>query len=202
MEDFFEKKLKEFLPYIIIIGAVFLALPAILMLLKNRVVLNQIVLLGVFPLTSFGCCAHYAYVKKSDLYLTLVAPIIFIPTMFLYGFIRDSLLNSLIFLVSYFICGYIGLTVGEMISGKASDDKAENKGGRRTSGSRSRQRRVPRHVDTTAANEESVDDLVIEDIEMPESFDAVHTTADETPSFDSTMSDIDSILAEIHSRNE
>lgn len=197
MDDKFEKKLKEFLPYIIIIGVVYLFLPAILVFTKSQGVLNQIVYIGVFPLTAFLCSLHYGYKKTNDLLLSLVAPVIYIPSMLLYGNLRDSVLNSIIFLVSYFICGYIGLTVGEMI--KSSKDKKN--------GNTTRRRAVPTVVNTVNAYDEE-DELSFDNIELPQKFDeeveSVQYEENESmfePADSYTEDDVDAILAELHNRD-
>ena len=209
MDDKFEKKLKEFLPYIIIIGVVYLFAPAILVFTKSTGMLNQIIYIGLFPLTALLCNLFYSYKKVNDFFLSLVAPIIYIPSMLLYGNIRDSVLNSLIYLVSYFICGYIGLTLGEIFKG--SDSKKNSKDVRR--------RRVPTVVDTKVA--EKSDDIyveddfdeynVVEEIELPKSYEPVeeYSYEPQNSSFDTsydnprdyTEDDIDAILAELHNRH-
>ena len=209
MDDKFEKKLKEFLPYIIIIGVVYLFAPAILVFTKSTGMLNQIIYIGLFPLTALLCNLFYSYKKVNDFFLSLVAPIIYIPSMLLYGNIRDSVLNSLIYLVSYFICGYIGLTLGEIFKG--SDSKKNSKDVRR--------RRVPTVVDTKVV--EKSDDIyveddfdeynVVEEIELPKSYEPVeeYSYEPQNNSFDTsydnprdyTEDDIDAILAELHNRH-
>ena len=199
MDDKFEKKLKEFLPYIIIIGVVYLFAPALLVFTKSTGLLNQIVYLGLFPLTALLCNLYYSYKKTSDFALSLVAPIIYIPSMLLYGNIRDSLLNSLIYLVSYFICGYIGLTLGEMIKG--SNSKSKNSDVRR--------KRVPTVVDTSTAQEPF--EMYVDDIELPKQYEQTedYTQYEDTyeepayePASSYTEDDIDAILAELRNRHE
>lgn len=205
MEDFFEKKLKEFLPYIIIIGAVYLIVPAILVLTKSHGALNQIVYIGVLPLTALSCCTYYGYKKTNDFYLSLVAPIFYIPSMLLYGNIRDSVINSLIFLVCYFICGYIGLTIGDMLKGKNEQEKPES--GEEKPHRVQTKKRVPKRVRTHTERKSRTEIIMEEnDIELPESFDesfdeSEHIGEVET-TFDTTADDIDSILAEIHGRRD
>lgn len=209
MDDKFEKKLKEFLPYIIIIGVVYLFAPAILVSTKSTGLLNQIIYIGLFPLTALLCNVYYSYKKANDFFLSLVAPIIYIPSMLLYGNLRDSVLNSLIYLVSYFICGYIGLSLGEILKG--SDSKKNSKDVRRKS--------VPTVVDTKVADKS--DDIYVEDdfneynaveeIELPKSYEPVeeHSYEPQNNTFDNsydssrdyTEDDIDAILAELHNRH-
>ena len=199
MDDKFEKKLKEFLPYIIIIGVVYLFAPALLVFTKSTGLLNQIVYLGLFPLTALLCNLYYSYKKTSDFALSLVAPIIYIPSMLLYGNIRDSLLNSLIYLVSYFICGYIGLTLGEMIKGSNSKNKKSDV----------TRKRVPTVVDTSTAEEPF--EMYVDDIELPKQYEQTedYTQYEDTyeepayePASSYTEDDIDAILAELRNRHE
>lgn len=209
MDDKFEKKLKEFLPYIIIIGVVYLFAPAILVFTKSTGLLNQILYIGLFPLTALLCNIYYSYKKANDFFLSLVAPIVYIPSMLLYGNIRDSLLNSLIYLVSYFICGYIGLTIGEIIKGNSGEKKEKDV----------IRRRMPTVVDTKVAQKS--DDIYVEDdfrefnaveeIELPKSYEPVeeYSYEPQNSSFDNscdsprdyTEDDIDAILAELHNRH-
>ncbi len=195
MDDKLEKKLKEFLPYIIILGVTFLVLPFVLRLLGNRVLYNNIVLMGVFPVVTFGCNAFYAYKKTNDMLLSFVAPVLFIPAMFLYGIFANNAINSLIYLVSYFICGYIGLTVGDMIKGKDSSKKDDTEGYSR------KKRNVPEKVNRHAHAQTIEDDFA--DIEMPQKFEETESVVD-TPATQEVDDeyDLDAILAEIHSRHE
>ena len=194
MGDILEKKLKEFLPYIIIIGAVFLLLPLILIMLGNDVMYNYIVLMGIFPLVTLCCGFYYANKKKFDMSFSFVAPVIFIFTMFLYGIFKANPLNSLIFLVAYFICGYIGLTVGDMLKKKENKQSSED-----TGYVRHRKKNVPKRVATTT-HVQHVEETV-DDIEMPQSFDEHPHEVEEVSSYDDEY-DIDAILAEIHNRRQ
>ena len=204
MDDIFEKKIKEFLPYIIIIAALYLVMPAIMVLTNSSAVFNQIIYIGVFPLTAFACNFHYVYKKQTDLFLTFVAPVIYIPSMLLYGNLRDSVLNSIIFLVSYFICGYLGQTVADMVGTKSDDkdsDKKDGKGNAKSDKHYTR-KRVPKRV-RPSAHEHMVSDRLPEDIEMPQSFEELSVDDTEPSiSFESTSDDIDAILNEIHNRND
>ncbi len=187
MEDIFEKKIKEFLPYIIIIGLVYMLMPSLIVMSKGSVLLSQIMYIGIFPLVAFGCSFFHSYKKGSDFFMTLVAPIIYIPSMLLYGNLRDSVLNSIIFLVSYFICSYLGLTVGEMLSGNAPKTNDN------------RQKNVKKEERARVVKEET--DLFVEEFEPAQNFDQIGVqTYDDSYDYDTTESDIDAILAELHNR--
>lgn len=209
MNDKFEKKLKEFLIYIIIIAATFLVLPALLRLAGNNVVVNQIAFVGIFPLITFSCGAHYAYKKSVDMSFCLIAPIIFIPTMFLYGLLRgqNGFLNSLIYLVAYLICGYIGLTVGEMIAPKKSQSQKEEKPHRSDvrGNSHVRKRNVPQRVSLSHHIEDDEDNF--DEIVMPQDFESSEHAHKETAKSKEDDDfeygyDLDSILKELREKRE
>lgn len=189
MEDVFEKKIKEFLPYIIIIGLVYMLMPGLIVISKGNVVLSQIMYIGIFPITAFGCSFYHSYKKGSDFFMTLVAPVLYIPSMLLYGNLSDSVLNSLIFLVSYFICSYLGLTVGEMLSGNEPKEKEKSK------------RSVPKNADARTYNREP--ELFVEEFEPVKSYEESNTNSyNDSYDYESTESDIDAILAELHNRRD
>lgn len=207
MEDIFEKKIKAFLPYIIIIGIVYLVSPTILVFTRDTLAYRTLVSLFyicLFPLTALLCNVFYAIKKNNDIVLAFVAPALYLPSMFIYGNFKESWLNCIIFLVSYFLCGYIGLTLGDMLKPKKGDSEE---------GPEPSFKRVPRRVPTKVqvAEEKTPAEVMIEehDIEFPASFDEEVETADtfdvsdcvET-AFDSTADDIDAILAELRERRE
>lgn len=212
MDQKFEKKLKAFLPYIIIIGIVYLIVPALLFAEKEKAgFITYFVLIGVLPLTAAGCCAHYAIKKENDFWLCLVAPIVFIPAMFLYPIFRSGPLIALIYLVSYLLCGYLGLTVGDILSNKqgkknrsGDDASAPRKPARKAAERRSSGRGEDRSVDPdvpirrsrgSSARPERVD------VESPDAFFAEDPYDDETLDTATTAEDIDAILSEIHQRH-
>lgn len=199
MEDVFEKKIKEFLPYLIIIAVVYLFLPSLIVFTNSNGVLNQIVYMGAFPITAFACNLVFAYKKRNDFFMSLVAPIIYIPSMLLYGNIRDSVVNSLIYLVSYFICSYLGLVIGEMVAGKETDNAKKD-----ASRTPNQRRRVPKKINPQIEDVAS-QEITMDDIKPVESFyDDAHDddSADEVSDYaDTTDDDINAILDEIHNRH-
>lgn len=215
MDDIFEKKIKEFLPYIIIIAALYFVIPGILQLAGASTLMYQIFYIGVFSIAAFACNFHYGYKKHTDLFLTFVAPVISIPSMLIYGIFRDSVLNSIIFLVSYFICGYLGQTVADMVTTKpdSNDDGKTRKSPQRkprskvapSKGANDRhytKKRVPKRVRPSAHTHTS-DSRLPEDIEMPKRYDEFeYYGSDSSYDTTSTSDDIDAILNEIHNRND
>jgi len=209
MQKEFEKKFKAFLPYIIIIGLVYLIAPALL--LVDSVFLSYVVMLAILPLTAGGCCAYYCIKNENDFYLCLVAPAFFVVTILLYGIYNSDsgVFKSLVYLVCYLLCGFLGLTIGDILTGykrapENDADKSEKKSRGSSRGAEERRpaaRRTNRGVDPdtpirrsrTAARPERVDvegnAFVAEDPDKDESLDTA-----------TTSEDIDAILSEIHQR--
>ncbi len=213
MEAKFEKKLKAFLPYIIIIGIVFLIAPALLFVGSTFV--TYLVLIGILPLTAGACCAHYAIKKENDFWLCLVAPIFFIPSMFIYGIFQKNALIALIYLVAYLLCGYLGLTIGDIVAssskkGKASGKKAEDEPESRASRSarkpqerkpssrRSRDRGVD--ADTPIRRSRSSARAGRVDLDSTDDFFTEDPYADDSLDTATTSEDVDAILSEIQQR--
>ncbi len=213
MEQKFEKKLKAFLPYIIIIGLVYLIVPALLFVNSNFI--TYLVLIGILPLTAGGCCAYYSIKKENDFWLCLVAPIFFIPSMFLYGIFQKNALIALIYLVSYLLCGYLGLTIGDIIANnkgkgkqkgadKTGEDKPAARRERRSSERRPASRRSEgrgvepgapiRRSRSSSARAERVD------LDSSDDFFTEDPYADDSLDTSTTSEDIDAILSEIHQR--
>lgn len=191
MEDKLEKKLKALLPYIIIIGAAFLLLPILFHVFGNKVFFNNIILMIVFPIITIGCNYHYTYKNNTDYIMMATAPVLFIPSMFLYGIFSASPVNAIIFMVAYFICGYIGGIAGEIAKGKTkqTDDSKEVSHKRRS---------VPQIVSPKAQKEDEIDEIELP-VEFEESIEEVEAiSADDA---DDEYS-LDAILAELHDRHK
>lgn len=198
MEDKLEKKLKAFLPYIIIIGAVYLFLPVLLVIFdRNNTYLgwHSLMFIGVFSLTALGCCFHYSYKKENDLMLSLVAPIFFLPSALLYGLFRDSVINTLIYLAAYFVCGYLGLLLGDMFSDKQSKAK-ETQREEREPAPRRPSRRTPSRRPAPSSRPRRVE----VEKDAPRHFLTEDPYEDKSLDTSTTDDDIDAILNEIHSR--
>ena len=206
MDAKFEKKLKAFLPYIIIIGVVYLVVPALLFTGVDFV--SYLVLIGILPLTTGLCCAHYAMTKENDFLLCLVAPIFFIPAMFLYPIFRSGPVIAIIYLVAYLLCGYLGLTIGDILSGKSQKKKksaaarnaaskeapAERKPAERRPARRQAARPAETPRQAAPARPERVD------VDATENFVTEDPYTDDSLNTATTNDDIDAILQEIHQR--
>lgn len=134
-----EKKLRAYLPYLLIIGAVYLIAPALLLVGSSG--LSYLVLIGLLPLTALLCCAHFSIKKRSDFIVCLFAPLFYLPAMFIYGIAAADLLSAVIYLIAYFLCGYLGLTIGDIIANRRGGTDARP-ADRRSADRRPEQRRV------------------------------------------------------------
>lgn len=122
MEDKFEKKLRELVPYIIVIAVLFLLLP--LLMGTKETAVTYVIQLGAFPLISLGCGFHYTFRKhRKDLILCAIAPLFYAISALLYGMWRDSWITVLIYLAAYFICGYLGMLLCDLIKPGSKDKK-------------------------------------------------------------------------------
>lgn len=175
MNDKLEKTLKELLPYIIIIGIIYLLLP--LFMGKTASVATYIIQIGIFPLTAFGCGIFYKMRKKQNsLYLCLIAPIFYALSALLYRMWMTSWYTVLIYIAAYFLCGYLGLLLGDILPV-----------GKKDSSPRRRSLR-PRRVN-------------VDDTELPaEDFRPQDPTEDVNLDTSTTEDDIEAILNDIHNR--
>lgn len=175
MNDKLEKTLKELLPYIIIIGIIYLLLP--LFMGNTASAATYIIQIGIFPLTAFGCGVVYRAQKhKNNIYLCLIAPIFYALSALLYRMWMTSWYTVLIYIVAYFLCGYLGLLLGDVLPF-----------GKKGSSTRRRSMR-PRRVN-------------VDDQEHPaEDFQPEDPTEDEKLDSSTTDDDIEAILNNIHNR--
>lgn len=177
MNDQLEKKLKELLPYIIITAIIFLLLP--LFMGEDTSAATYAIQLGAFPLTTLGCGIVYKRLKqRDDLALCLTAPLFYALSALLYGMWRASWYTVLIYLIGYFLCGYLGLLLGDVLSFKQNAPAKENI--RKPS---ERPRRVK-----------------VEEVKSTESFTTEDPDEDLNLDTSTTEDDIDAILNEIHNR--
>ena len=226
MEDKLQNKMKKYLPYIIVIGAVFLIVPALLLTGSDFV--SYLVLIGVLPLTALLSCAYYSMNKENDFFVSLIAPVFFLPAMFIYGIAQTDFLRAFIYLIAYFLCGYLGLTIGDILANRKSGDKD---GGRRpvsasgrTSADRSvRRTEAPEGYRTASArrSEPVIEDdepvapvvvprpaastrarrVAVDVTEEPQRFETEDPYEDRSLDLSTTGDDIDAILREIHQRH-
>ena len=179
MEDKIETKLKELLPYLIIEGALFLLLPLLMGTQTNAV--TYVIQLGAFPLISLGCGFHYAFRKhKKDIALCFIAPLFYAVSALLYGMWRASWVTVLIYIAAYFICGYLGMALCDIIKPRTDSDTVK---------APERKTTRPARVDVKKHDEPRPADFKAED---PDSDDSLDTST--------TDDDIEAILNAIHNR--
>ncbi|MBQ3284589.1 MAG: hypothetical protein IJH40_03020 [Ruminococcus sp.] len=181
MNDKFEKTLKELIPYIIIIGILYLLLP--LFMGKDAGFATYFIQLGLFPLTAIGCGVFYKIKKKrNNIWLCLIAPIFYAIAALLYGMWRDSWYTVLIYIVAYFLCGYLGLILGDILP--------INKKGESIRSLIKKTSNPPRRVN------------VEEEPAAPDNFVAKDPEKDVDLDTSTTEDDIEAILQSIHNRKQ
>lgn len=126
MDNKLKGRIMRILPFAVVIAIIFLVAPAFLVAARTDRY-NSLVYLGLFPITAFVCSFIYGYQNGMYFPFSLIAPVVYIPSMFLYGNYKDNFLNCIIFLVSYFLCSYIGLLVGELGNGGKKGDSKKSK---------------------------------------------------------------------------
>lgn len=184
MNDNIEKKLKELLPYIIITGLLFLLLP--LFMSNKEGAATYIIQLGAFPLTAAGCSFHYALTKKAhSLPLCFIAPAFYALTALLYGMWRESWYTVLIYIFAYFLCGYLGQMLCDLLTRKKKNGSAEKPSHPRKAFHRPRKVNVEKNEEPVQAE-----------------FKAEDPAADDSLDTATTGDDIDAILEAIHNRRQ
>lgn len=119
MKDF----VKRYVPFAIIIGAIYLLLPLIFIpygFLDQK--FTPMVYDVVFPLTAVVCSVIYARKYGIDFFFSLVAPIMYIPSMLIYNGIS---MNNIIFVAIYLVSSIFGLFVGDMFFGSKDREYEE-----------------------------------------------------------------------------
>ncbi len=179
MDEKITSKLKELLPYIIIIGVIFLIFP--LFMSKDTGASTYIIQIGVFPLTALGCGVFYKLKKKkTDLWLCAVAPLFYALSALLYGMWRASWYTVIIYIAAYFLCGYLGQMLADILP-FSKKQEAKHK---------------PFKMPSPRARRVNVEESAVVD----ESFKAEDPEADDSLNSSTTEDDIEAILNNIHNR--
>lgn len=105
---------KKYLPYAIIIFAIYLIVPLFFMGEMQR--FYAIPYYFIFLLTQVGCAAVFSRKHGLDFLFALIAPIAFLPSMFIYngGFANPT---NIILLIVYLVAGIFGLFLGDLVFG-------------------------------------------------------------------------------------
>ncbi|MCD8026675.1 MAG: hypothetical protein LUF33_07055 [Clostridiales bacterium] len=109
-----ENVIKKYLPYAVIILAVYMIVPLIFIpeALEN---FSAVAYYFVFPATAIVCAAVYSAKYGLDFLFTLIAPVIYLLSMFVYngGFTTTNVILTAAYLVS----GIFGLFIGDIAFG-------------------------------------------------------------------------------------
>ncbi len=116
---------KKYLPYGVVILLVYMLVPLIF-ISKSMQGFSTVAYYFVFPATAIVCAAMYCSKYGMDFLFTLIAPVVFIPSMLIYN--GGFHLTNIILLVAYLISGIFGLFVGDIAFGdkrKKAEAEAE-----------------------------------------------------------------------------
>lgn len=113
---------KKYLPYVVVIFAIYLIVP---LLFRNAALANfsGIALYCVFPATAVIAAAVYCSKYGLDFLFSLIAPIFYLPSMFLYG--GGITLGNVLLLAVYLVAGIFGLFIGDIALGDKRRQREE-----------------------------------------------------------------------------
>ena len=113
---------KKYLPYTVVIFAVYIIVP---LFFRNAALSNFVGIAWyfIFPATAAVSAAIYCSKYGLDFLFSLIAPIFFLPSMFLYyGGIN---LPNILLLVVYLVAGMFGLFIGDIALGDKRRQREE-----------------------------------------------------------------------------
>ena len=184
--------IKRYLPYAIIIFAVFLLVPLLFLpgtpLAKYSPVAFYFILLTTAVVTSAAYCAKHGI----DFLFTLMAPIAFLFTMIYSGGFRAT---NLILLFVYLVAGIFGQFLGDLAFGddrrkKEKQDQAEQE--KLMLRAKRRDERERKRMESEAEGEEHIAERY--DVDYDE--EPTSTMNDDDFDYDKYMADIDKMLDE------
>lgn len=114
--------IKKYLPYTVIIFIIYLVVPLIF---RSGALASFVGIAWyfIFPVTAAASAAVYCSKYGLDFLFSLIAPIFFLPSMFLfYGGVN---LTNIILLVVYLVAGMFGLFIGDMALGDKRKEREE-----------------------------------------------------------------------------
>lgn len=110
---------KKYVPYAAFIGAVYFIIPLFFVLSGTGKQQHPITYDIIFPLTAIVPSVIYGKKYGVDFFFSLVAPIIYIPSMLIYNGIS---INNIIFVAIYLVSSIFGLFFGDLFFGKKDND--------------------------------------------------------------------------------
>lgn len=115
------KMIKKYIPYAVIILAVYMLCPLFFVFTGDAYqAYTPIIYDVVFPVVAIVCSVIYARSYGIDFFFSLVAPIIYIPSMIIYNGLS---VNNIIFVAIYLVSSIFGLFLGDMLF--SQKDKGE-----------------------------------------------------------------------------
>ena len=119
--------LKKYVPYVAIIFAIYILVPLIF-LSESMENFSPVAYYFIFPATAIICSAFYCSKNGLDFLFSLIAPIMYLPSMIIYN--GGFKTTNLILLISYLIAGIFGLFIGDVVFGdkrrqREQEEKAE-----------------------------------------------------------------------------
>lgn len=187
--------IKRYLPYALIIFAVFLIVP---LFFANKTLENffAIALYFIFLVTTVGCSAFYCSKHGLDFLFALISPIAFLFTMIIYcgGFT----LTNVILLVVYLVAGIFGLFLGDLAFGderrrreqkeKKEAEELMLEANRRDASERERMQKSKRRGQEKARTRKNVPETEIGDTVLKE---RIHAADIDDFDYDKYLADID-----------
>lgn len=185
---------KRYLPYGMIILVVYMLAPLIF-ISKSMQGFSTIAYYFIFPATAIVCAAVYCSKHGMDFLFTLIAPVVYIPSMLLYN--GGFKVTNIILLVAYLISGIFGLFIGDIAFGdkrKKAEAMAEKEAEERLLAAK---RRNEEFVNEKAAEAEASKETVSAEVDIDaDDFDySKYASTDKVTS----ESEIDDILSEFGS---
>lgn len=185
---------KRYLPYGMIILVVYMLAPLIF-ISKSMQGFSTIAYYFIFPATAIICAAVYCSKHGMDFLFTLIAPVVYIPSMLLYN--GGFKVTNIILLVAYLISGIFGLFIGDIAFGdkrKKAEAMAEKEAEERLLAAK---RRNEEFVNEKAAEAEASKETVSAEVDInADDFDySKYASTDKVTS----ESEIDDILSEFGS---
>lgn len=115
--------IKKYLPYAAIIMAIYMLVPLIF-LSGTMKAFSPVAYYFVFPATAIICSAVFCSKYGMDFFFSLIAPIVYLPSMLIYN--GGFCITNIILLVAYLVAGIFGLFVGDIALGDKRRKKEEN----------------------------------------------------------------------------
>lgn len=111
--------IKRYIPFSVIILVVYMLVPLYFVLKGTGAEEHPVTYDLIFPLTAIICSVIYGKKYGIDFFFSLVAPVIYIPSMLIFNGISS---NNIIFVAIYLVSSIFGLFFGDMFFAKKSKE--------------------------------------------------------------------------------